>query len=121
MNENVIDLDVVRDARRVAAIIERTFGSELDRAKRNGCKLLVKVDEVEQIGRGTLFKARARLTPDTNNMKTRFARAAGDSVKGTATAIEGQVDYIDPRDADEAMKDAIDEAFRLAVDAGVFR
>lgn len=115
----VVDLDAIREARKLAEIIERAFGDEIRRAKSHGCKLMVKLEQEEQLGRGEIGVARVRLVPETNNAKVRMRRAGIAANGEAASSIEARADFADPTDTDSAIKAAIDQAFELARDGGM--
>jgi hypothetical protein len=114
MGTNVIDLNAVRMAHAIAEEFEKKLGSEIKRAVRNGFKLTYKLEEEEQIGRGTINVARVRLLPESTN-------AVADLRLMGQAFIEARADYLDPGDVFDAIKAAVDAAFSLATDAGVFR
>lgn len=106
------DLDTLRLAATLADEFEKRFKSELAQAKRAGLKLVYKLEQEEQIGRGTLNIARIRLLPISDVQKRKFKRHQ-------AVAIEGRADYLDPVDAFDALKTACDVAFEHARDAAI--
>lgn len=109
----VVDMNMIRAAREIADEFDRRLGSEITRAKRAGCKLVYKLEEEEQIGRGTIFVARIRIVPVGDEAKRKMKRHG-------AQAIEGRADYEDAEHAFDALKAAVDEAFTLAQDAGIY-
>lgn len=109
---NVVNLDAVRAARAIADEFEQKLGAEIKRAQKAGFKLVYRLDQEEQIGRGTVNVATVRLLPESNRQRTRFHRMG-------QAAIQGEVRYLEPPDVFDALKEAVDVAFGFAADAGV--
>lgn len=112
MGTNVVDLELIKFAKKIAEEFELKLGSEIRRAKKFGFKLTYRLEDEEQIGRGTIHVARVRLIPETNRQRTRFHRMGQE-------CIEGRADYIEPNETFDALKLAVDVVFNLANDAGV--
>ncbi len=112
MGTNVVDFEMLKFARAIAEEFESKLGSEIKRARSNGFKLTYRLEEEEQIGRGTINVARVRLIPETNLQRTRFHRMG-------QACIEGRTDYVEPKETFDAIKSAVDVVFELANEAGV--
>lgn len=119
MGTNVINLEAVRAARAIADEFDAKLGDEIKRAKKNGFVLKYRVEAIEKLGGGEA-KPRAfgdavvRLLPESNRARTRLHRMG-------QAFIEAHAEYEDPSHTIEAVKAAVDAAFELATDAGVFR
>lgn len=116
----VVDLQKVRNAQRAAAMIEKAFGSEIRRARAHGFKLMTRIEAEEQIGRGEIYVARVRLLPQTDSATDKLRAIPPNAAGERMIAIEGRADYLEPGEAADAIKTAIDEAFTFALDNGVF-
>jgi hypothetical protein len=115
----VVDLSKVKEARRLSELVDRFFGDKIKEARRHGCKLMVKLEEEEQMGRGFIYVARIRLVPESNHAQVRMSRAAA-GLGIQSRVIEGRADYTEPQEAHDAIGAAIEVVLQLARDAGVF-
>lgn len=109
---SVVNLDDVRAAQAIAEEFNTKLGSEIKRADKAGCKLVYRLEIEDQIGRGELNVALIRLLPVTNRARLRMK-------KHGAEAIQARADFLEPEDTFDALRAAVDEAFKLAGDAGL--
>lgn len=109
---NVVDFNDLKAAAFIAEQFKVKMSSEIDKARREGCRLDYRLGEEEQIGRGVIFFAEVRLVPTADSAKRKFSRC------GHAYAV-GRADYEDPADSFDALKDAVDKVFELAATEGV--
>lgn len=108
----VVDINQVRAARAIANEFSERFGNDIKRARSSGYKLMYRLQNEEQIGRGTLHVVEVQLVPVSDRAKRKLRRLE-------VAAVQGRADYVDPPDLFEAMRDAIDVAFEFANDQGV--
>lgn len=108
----VLDINALLTAKKIADEFHRRFDGEIQKAKRAGYKLVYKLEQEEQIGRGTANVVRVRLIPEAHVRIRQLARLG-------QTAIEGKAWYDEPIDVFDGIKDALEVAFDFASDHGV--
>jgi hypothetical protein len=109
----VINLDAMRAGHAIAEQFEKQFGSEIKQARAAGVRLQYRFETLEQIGRGEIYVAHVQIIPVADGVKRKFKRMG-------QIAIQAKAEYEDPPNAMDALKAALDEAWTLGRDAGVF-
>lgn len=108
----VLDINALLTAKKIADEFKRRFEPDIGRARRAGYKLVYRLEQEEQIGRGTINVCRVRLVPEAHSRQRQLQRLG-------MGAIEGKAWYEDAIDVFDGIRDAIAVAFDFASDNGV--